>query len=246
MMYLAVAVAAFAASVATFFSGFGLGTLLMPVFAVFFPIPTAVAATAVVHMLNNVAKLVLMGRHASIPTALRFGVPAVAAAFAGAAQLNELASMNVVATYSLNGHPRRITWIGLVTGLLIVAFTAIDLLPMAERLRIGAKWLPVGGLLSGFFGGLSGHQGAFRSMFLVKQPLTKEQFIGTGVVCAIAVDAARLTIYGAGAAGTFATGDRAGSTVSARLIKKVTIGAVQKTVAAFLILLAVGLAAGLV
>jgi hypothetical protein len=32
----------------TLFSGFGLGTVLMPAFAVFFPVPTAIAATAVV------------------------------------------------------------------------------------------------------------------------------------------------------------------------------------------------------
>src|SRR5262249_18547707 len=34
----------------TLFSGFGLGTLLMPAFALFLPVPVAVAATAVVHL----------------------------------------------------------------------------------------------------------------------------------------------------------------------------------------------------
>jgi acyl-CoA reductase-like NAD-dependent aldehyde dehydrogenase len=42
-------------------------------------------------------------------------------------------------------------------------------------------YLPVGGLLSGFFGGLSGHQGALRSVFLLRAGLTKESFIATGV-----------------------------------------------------------------
>lgn len=37
----------------TLFSGFGLGTLLMPAFAVFFPVEVAVAATAVVHLATN-------------------------------------------------------------------------------------------------------------------------------------------------------------------------------------------------
>jgi hypothetical protein len=35
--------------------------------------------------------------------------------------------------------------------------------------------------LSGFFGGLSGHQGAFRRAFLIK-PLTKKSFLATKVV----------------------------------------------------------------
>jgi len=33
----------------TLFSGFGLGTLLMPTFVLFFPIEVAVAATAIVY-----------------------------------------------------------------------------------------------------------------------------------------------------------------------------------------------------
>jgi hypothetical protein len=38
---------AFAVSGLTLFPGFGLGTLLMPAFALFFPIEVAVAATAI-------------------------------------------------------------------------------------------------------------------------------------------------------------------------------------------------------
>jgi hypothetical protein len=51
MSYLIICVVAFAVSGLTLFSGFGLGTLLMPAFALFFPV--AVAATAVVHLANE-------------------------------------------------------------------------------------------------------------------------------------------------------------------------------------------------
>ena len=61
-VYLATGAAALAASMISLFSGFGLATLVMPVFAVFFPIPVAVASTAVVHVLNNLFKLVLLGK----------------------------------------------------------------------------------------------------------------------------------------------------------------------------------------
>jgi uncharacterized membrane protein YfcA len=47
---------ALAASLLTFFSGFGLGTLLLPAFALVFPLDVAVAATALVHLANNVSK----------------------------------------------------------------------------------------------------------------------------------------------------------------------------------------------
>jgi len=48
----------------TLFSGFSLGTILMPAFALFFPIPVAIAATADVHLANNLFKLGLVGRQA--------------------------------------------------------------------------------------------------------------------------------------------------------------------------------------
>lgn len=46
MEYFVICVTALLASAVTLFSGFGLGTVLMPVFALFVPAPVAVAATA--------------------------------------------------------------------------------------------------------------------------------------------------------------------------------------------------------
>ncbi len=87
MELLSIAVVALLASGLTLFSGFGLGTILMPVFALFFPVTLAVAATAVVHIANNLFKLVLLARAADWRVVLRFGVPAALAAVAGAALL---------------------------------------------------------------------------------------------------------------------------------------------------------------
>lgn len=43
-------------------------------------------------------------------------------------------------------------------------------------------------LCSGFFGGLSGNQGTFRSAFLIKAGLSKEALIGTAIVVSAFVD----------------------------------------------------------
>jgi uncharacterized membrane protein YfcA len=51
--FVLVGAAAMAVSALTLFSGFGTGTLLMPVFAPFFPATVAVASTAVVHAANS-------------------------------------------------------------------------------------------------------------------------------------------------------------------------------------------------
>jgi hypothetical protein len=53
---------AFLAALLTFFSGFGPGTLLTPVFAIFFPVEFTIALKGVVHFLNNIFKLFLPER----------------------------------------------------------------------------------------------------------------------------------------------------------------------------------------
>ena len=48
-----IAIVALFSSILTFFSGFGLGTLLLPVFALFFSIEIAIGLTGVVHLLGT-------------------------------------------------------------------------------------------------------------------------------------------------------------------------------------------------
>ena len=80
MEYLTVCLAVLLASGLTLFSGFGLGTILTPVFALFFPVTTAVAMTAIVHLANNLFKIGLVGRDADWRVVARFGLPAALAA----------------------------------------------------------------------------------------------------------------------------------------------------------------------
>jgi hypothetical protein len=61
---------------------------------------------------------------------------------------------------------------------------------------VSRRHLALGGVLSGFFGGLSGNQGAFRSVFLLQTGLDKQAFVATGVVCPVIIDVVRLVVYG--------------------------------------------------
>lgn len=262
MDHIIVAVAALLVAGLTLFSGFGLGSLLLPVFALFFALEVAVAATAVVHLANNLFKLALVGRHANWSVALRFGLPAVPAAFLGALLLGYVSDQAPIHEYTLGGREFTVTWIGILMGVLIAMFALLDLVPFFDRLRIDARYLPLGGLLSGLFGGISGHQGALRSAFLIQAGLSKEAFIGTGVVCAVAVDFARLSIYGVfvlsdnlgalgkgGAPSLLIAATVAaflGSFVGARLMHKVTLNVVRRLVGALLLVLGAAIAAGLV
>lgn len=257
MEYVVVCLAAAAASGLTLFSGFGLGTLLMPVFAVFFPVEIAVAQTALVHFANNLFKLAVFGSHADRGVVLRFGLPAIGSAFLGAWTLLLLADMEPLARYTLAGREHLVTPVKLVIALLMAGFSALELAPGYKTVTLDRRWLPLGGLLSGFFGGLSGNQGAFRSVFLVRSGLTKEAFIATGVVIACIVDFSRLTVYSGHLSSPQVRGSLSlilaatlaaflGVWISRKLVRKMTIRTLQVAVAVMLFLIAAGLGTGLI
>ena len=195
--YLVVCTAAFLTAGLTLFSGFGLGTILMPVFAIFFPIEVAVAATAVVHFAHNVFKVAMVGGHAEKGLVLRFGLPAMAAALVGAVALGFVARFEALTTYSLGPLEAEITPIKLVMAVLMLVFAMFELVPVLRKLRFGKKHLVLGGVLSGFFGGFSGHQGALRAAFLAKISARTESFVGTNAVLGFLVDMSRLLTYAA-------------------------------------------------
>lgn len=260
MDYAIICLTALLASGLTLFSGFGLGTILTPVFALFFPVSAAIAMTAVVHLANNLFKIGLVGRSADWGTVARFGLPAALAAIAGASLLALFAGLPAITSYTFSGHRHEITPVKAAIGGLIIAFALLELSPRFAKLAFPPRWLPVGGLLSGFFGGLSGNQGALRAAFLIKTGLSKEAYVGTGAACTVLVDAVRLTVYGT----TFFTGGWtaldggntglvlaatlsafSGAFLGKKLLKKITLRAVELTVAGMMVLIGAGLASGL-
>lgn len=249
-------IVAFAASALTFFSGFGLGTLLLPAFALFYPIELAVASTAVVHFLNGLFKLGLVGRFAYWPIVLRFGVPAIAAAFVGAWLLLRLTDFRPLATYAVGGLHATILPAKLVVGALLLLITLVELSPRFEAVAVPPKYVPLGGLLSGFFGGISGMQGALRSAFLIRVGLSKEAFIGTGVVVATLIDITRLGVYSRALLSQRAELNYVllsgavlaaflGAVLGNRFLRKLTLATLQRVVGIMLAIVAVGLMAGL-
>ncbi len=194
--YFAVAVAALFAAGLTMYSGFGLGTLLLPVFALFFPAEVAVVATAMVHGANNLFKVSLLGRHADRKVVLKFGLPAIAAAVLGAMALGSIAQSGTTFTLEVNNEAvSEVTPVKFIIGLLMIGFALFELMPRFRSLEFEHRYLPLGGLLSGFFGGLSGHQGALRSAFLAKTGLTTERFVGSNAVIGFGVDLTRISVY---------------------------------------------------
>jgi uncharacterized protein len=262
MSYLVICTAALLVSALTMFSGFGLGTLLMPVFALFFPLEAAVAATAVVHAANNVFKIGAVGRHADRSLVLRFGVPAIAAAVAGAAALGYMSGFEPLASYQLGARTAVVTPLKLLMAVLMFIFALFELLPRLRNLTFDRRYLLPGGILSGFFGGLSGHQGALRSAFLAKVGVSAKAFVGTNAVIGFMVDAARIAAYALifflGRAAVPITPDQwplilagigaafAGVVAGKRFLHKITMKKVQTLTGVLLLGIALALGAGLV
>lgn len=257
MDILLISLVAFLASLLTLFSGFGLGTLLMPVVAWFFPLEVAIGITAIVHLANNLFKVALLGKDAVKEVLIKFGGLAVIAAFLGAWVLGRLSESNELIVFESLGYVFETTWLKLTVGALILIFVLLEFSKTFAKIKLGPKFLPLGGLISGFFGGLSGHQGAFRSMFLLKAGLNKEQFIATGVMVAVMVDVARLLVYGKGflaapqvidwyAVMAASLAAFVGAYLGKRLLQKVTIKLIHVLVSLLLVFVAVSLILGLI
>lgn len=239
----------------TFFSGFGLGTILAPVFMFFFEPVLAIAMTAVVHFLNNIFKLTLLFKSIDFKIALRFGLPAMIGSLTGSLLLFKLGAV-VLMKYNLGGAELQLELLKIIIATLLIFFAVLEIIPFLT-LNVTEKHLPIGGLLSGFFGGLTGHQGALRSIFMIKLGLKKEVFIATGVLIACMIDITRLGVYGEKLSGfsweenypyilSATLAAFAGAFIGNKLLKKVTLQSLQIMVAIMIIIFSFALALGII
>lgn len=256
MVHIVIILSVFFFAGLTFFSGFGLATVLTPILILFFPVPVAISLTAIIHFLNNIFKLFLVGKNGNIEVLLKFGLPAMLGALFGSFTLLMLIQRSFIIKYQIFNHNFHVEIVNFTIGMLIFLFALLEALPKT-KISFNKNLLPLGGLLSGFFGGLSGHQGAFRSVFLLKCNLSKEQFIATGILIACMVDIVRLSIYRT----IFLTAKFSneiplliftvlsaflGSYFASRYMQKVTIGFIKTTITILLVTISAGLITGLI
>lgn len=246
--WILIGLVAFGASWLTLISGFGLGTLLTPVFLLFFPLPEAVMLTAIVHVLNNIFKFGLLFKNVNRRIVLLFGIPGILGAYIGSKLILHL-DRAVAYTSTLADNPADISYFSLAVGILMILFALQELIWGRFSFKLKSVILIPGGLISGFFGGLSGHQGALRSMFLLKAGLSATAYVATGTAIALLIDFTRIPTYLAdndiGTAldewvpllvATFSA--FIGAFIGKRMIAKVTIRLVQWVVGVLMIAIA--------
>lgn len=179
-MFLAITAAAsvLAGAIASV-SGFGIGSLLTPVFNTSYDMRLAVAAVSIPHMVATSLRLWLM-RHDVDRRVLRsFGLMSAAGGLSGAL-LQQYATA---------------PGLTLVFAALLVFAGAAGLTGLSERMRFGPRTGWIAGVLSGMLGGLVGNQGGIRSAALLGSELSPTAFVATATAAGLIVDAARMPVY---------------------------------------------------
>ncbi|MDE0954072.1 MAG: sulfite exporter TauE/SafE family protein [Candidatus Poseidoniales archaeon] len=170
---------AFIAAALTVPAGFGLSTILTPLVLLLLPVHEAVAVVAIVHCAHNAGKYLSLRESVDFSAFRRYGIWLVFGSIIGALLQNQV-----------SGDP-----------LLLLVGIFLIILPI---LSISEKWtgytIPeandqMGGFGSGFMGGLSGHQGALRAMFLTRRLPDKMAYAATASVLALCVDISRIPVY---------------------------------------------------
>jgi uncharacterized membrane protein YfcA len=171
-------VAAAAGAVASV-TGFGIGSLLTPVFAVTLDTRIAVAAVAIPHVIGTALRFARLRVAPDRRVLWSFGLTSAAGGLAGAL------------FHGSAGGP----WLSALFGGLLLFTCLSELAGWAARMRFTgwAAWLA--GALSGLLGGLVGNQGGIRSAALLGFDLSRETFVATATAIALFVDAARLPLY---------------------------------------------------
>lgn len=257
-MEIIIIIVALFASILTFFSGFGLGTILLPVFSIFFELQVAIAMTAIVHLFNNLFKISFLTKEINWEVFKIFGITAFVGAILGAFLMNNLVVQNINYDFNILNYQFKSSLIQITIGLLIIIFAIIDLFPnLSDKLKLTDKSMRLGGFISGFFGGLSGHQGALRSMFLIKSGLEKASFIATGVMIGVVIDLSRILVYSNSIFQNIEKYDfkiilialvssSIGVLIGIKLLKKVTIDILKYLVLSFLVIFGFLMILGLV
>jgi len=173
------ALGAFFAAALTVPAGFGLSTMLTPFALLLMPPHEAVAVVAVVHGAHNAAKCWSMWDSVDLTAFRHYGVWLVIGAVLGAILQNEVPQDPLL----------------VIIGLFLIILPILTLSEIWTGYRIPEANDRIGGFGSGFMGGLSGHQGALRAMFLTRRLPDKMAYAATASILALCVDLSRIPVY---------------------------------------------------
>ena len=174
-----IAVAATLAGAIASVAGFGIGSILTPLFAIHFGTKLAVAAVSIPHLIATALRFVRIGEHVDKRVFVSFGITSAAGGLLGALLHARFSS----------------TALSYVLGALLVFAGMMGVTGLSTRMRFEGVAAWIAGALSGAFGGLVGNQGGIRSAAMLGMRVSKESFVATATAIALVVDLARMPVY---------------------------------------------------
>ena len=179
MFVLAAAAVALVAGAVASVAGFGIGSLLTPLFASRLGVQAAVVVVSVPHFAATVLRAWRLRASIDRTVLVRFGVASAAGGLAGALLHGRIHSPAL----------------GVVFGCLLVFAGLMGATGLSKKMRFGRRTAWLAGVVSGGFGGLVGNQGGIRSAALLGFDVSREAFVATGTAVGVVVDLARLPVY---------------------------------------------------
>jgi|TARA_B110000263_G_scaffold135635_1_gene117747 uncharacterized membrane protein YfcA len=172
-------IASFTAAALTVPAGFGLSTMLTPVVLMLMSPHEAIAVVAVVHGAHNAGKSWSLWKNIDFQAFKRYGIWLILGAVIGAILQNQVPQKPLLG----------------IIGVFLIILPLLTLSKAWKNYRIPEENDRIGGFGSGFMGGLSGHQGALRAMFLTNKLPDKMAYAATASIFALCVDLSRIPVY---------------------------------------------------
>jgi len=160
-------------------TGFGTSTIMVPVLAIWFPLPEVLLFVGVIHWFGDVWKIFLFKIGANWRLILLFGLPGLVASYFGASIPLAVDS----------------TILKKVLAVFLIIYTLHILIKPKWQIAKSTGEAVTGGVLSGFLAGLLGVGGVVRGAFLEAYKLPKSTYIFTSGMIAIFIDTPRLVRY---------------------------------------------------
>lgn len=160
-------------------AGFGIGSILTPLFAWMYGAKLAVAIVSVPHFIATALRCVLLRQKIAWGVLKGFGVMSALGGLTGA----------LLHVYL------RSPWLGILLGVLILWVALAGLTGWLKHIKFEGKLAWYAGAVSGFLGGMVGNQGGIRSGAMLGLRVQKETFVATATAIGVLVDVARMPVY---------------------------------------------------
>ena len=160
-------------------AGFGIGSLLTPVFVTQVATQVAVAAVSIPHVVGTAARFWLLRGQVDRRLLLQFGLTSAAGGLTGALLQTRTGSAGLTILF----------------GSLLLFVSVSELTGLSKRMRFRGAAAWIAGAVSGLLGGMVGNQGGIRSAAMLGIDVPRQAFVGTATAVALIVDGARLPVY---------------------------------------------------